>query len=155
MPREQNIGFIEQNQSKGRFQRRKKTGLGRREGRKRDIPALLLVQTITKSAYIAYGCGVFRQTLASNHQQNYSTIVSRVLTREIFGKTRIFCFPGEKRLPKSTITKYPCVCLKPTGSVYNRGICGEKDWAAVRREERRELPQPVVIVRNLYAGLFE
>ena len=29
-----------------------------------------------------------------------------------------------------------------------------KDWAAVRREERRELPQPVVIVRRLYAGRF-
>ena len=31
------------------------------------------------------------------------------------------------------------------GYAYNRGICGEKNWAAVRREERRELPQPVVI----------
>jgi hypothetical protein len=27
-----------------------------------------------------------------------------------------------------------------------------KDWAAARREERRELPQPVVIVLNLYAS---
>jgi hypothetical protein len=27
----------------------------------------------------------------------------------------------------------------------------EKDWAAVRREERRELPQPVVIVHSIYA----
>jgi len=41
------------------------------------------------------------------------------------------------------------------GYAYNRDICGEKDWAAVRREERRELPQPVVIVRNLYGGRFE
>jgi hypothetical protein len=36
-----------------------------------------------------------------------------------------------------------------------KGDCHKKDWAAVRREERRELPQPVVIVQNLYANLLE
>jgi len=45
------------------------------------------------------------------------------------------------------------------GLIYGfKGIilrCIKKNWAAVRREERRELPQPVVIVHNIYEVNFQ
>jgi hypothetical protein len=133
----------------------KKNRTGSEGGEKARYPSPVVGKKIKKTAHTAYGCGNFSANSRPNNITKLSYHNQPGSTRKIFGKNTYFSLSWRKIPPKSAISRYPCICVKPMGYAYNRGICGEKDWAAVRREERRELPQPVVIVRNLYAGLFE
>jgi len=76
------------------------------------------------------------------------------LAREIFKKHANFCtffesadqiHPQKPQISQNL--KIGHICLITSQIAKNR----QKNWAGVRREERRELPQPVVIVHFLYA----
>jgi hypothetical protein len=80
------------------------------------------------------------------------------LAREIFKKRANFCtffdsadqiHPQKPQISQNL--KIGPICLITARPV---DTCA-KNWAAVRREERRELPQPVVIVQHNYAGRFD
>ncbi len=155
--REQDIGFIESNEGRVAFcaEKKKQDWVGGR-GESEISQPCCWYKILTKMAHSAYGCGIIsansRLYIINN---NYFTITQPDSTREISGKKHVFfAFPGEKQPAQICLYK-TSLCLRKTQRfAYNRSK-REKDWAAVRREERRELPQPVVIVLNLYAGRFE